>query len=143
MRYSGKNVWLVTGLGFVAIVVAHILPHAFRMPEGAFPALLFGGLMFVGCLLFALSYWALDDIQRQHHMADWYWGSMTGLCLLAGLVLPFMLFDRTAAQALINSTHFGGSPRGYFFCGVIVTLGLFAGGAVLAWLLRRLRWMKQ
>jgi bacteriorhodopsin len=142
MRYSGKNIWLLTGLGIIAVVAAHLLPHAVRGSGlWTFSAIGFGVLMALGCILFGLSAFAMDDIQRQSQRSDWYWGSVVGLCLLCGLVFPFVLFGGglkfIVALLLMHET-----PGGYFFSGVMVTLGLFALGWLLAWLFRRLHWMK-
>jgi hypothetical protein len=142
MRYSEKNIWLLIGLGFAVIVAAHVLPHAVHGSGlWSLPAISFGLLMALGCILFGLSAFALDDIQRQNQRTDWYWGSVVGLCLLCGLVFPFVLFGR-GLEKLVVLSHMHEGPEGYFFCGVMVTLALFFLGWLLAWLFRRLQWMK-
>ncbi|MES2473627.1 MAG: hypothetical protein V4601_12410, partial [Pseudomonadota bacterium] len=83
----------------------------------------------------------MDDIQKQNMKSDWYWGSVAGLCLLCGLVFPYVLFGG-GAEILISFTGLNDTPKGYFLCGVAVTLGLFSLGYTLSYLFRRLRWMK-
>src|SRR5689334_6695636 len=109
MRYSGKNIWLLIGLGLAAIVAAHLLPHAVRLPV-SFSGMGFGLLMALGCLLFGLSAFAMDDIQRQNQRTDWYWGSVVGLCLLCGLVFPYILFGGNL-DAIVAGIHMHTSPQ--------------------------------
>ena len=142
MRYSGWKIWLVIGLGLAAVVAAHLLPHAVRdTGDWSLVAIGFGLLMALGCILFGLSAFAMDDIQRQNQRTDWYWGSVTGLSLLCGLVLPLVLFS-TGLRTIVGLMHMHDTPKGYFFSGVMATLALFALGWLAAWLFRRLRWMK-
>jgi hypothetical protein len=142
MGYSSRNFWLLMGLGLAAIIAAHLLPHAIRGSGGwSVPAIGFGVLMALGCGLFGLSYGAMDDIQKQNIKSDWYWGSVAGLVVLCGLVFPFVLFGDGIAY-LGGLAHKGETPKGYFFAGVMVTVGLFALGWLAMLLVRRLRWMK-
>jgi hypothetical protein len=142
MAYSRRNFWLLLGIGVLVIMSAHLLPHA---THGAglwsVPAVGFGLLMTLGCALGGLSYGAMDDIQKQNMKSDWYWGSLIGLSLFGGVVLPLVLFG-SGPDVLRDLLSLRSSPRGYFFAGVMVTLMLFAGGWVLAFLFRRLSWMK-
>jgi hypothetical protein len=142
MRYSGWKIWLIVGLGLIAIVGAHLLPHAVRdTGDWSVVGIGFGVLMALGCLLFGLSAFVMDDIQRQNLKADWYWGSVAGLSLLCGLALPSVLFT-TGLSHIVEIMHMRETPKGYFFAGVMITLACILAGWVLAWIYRRLRWMK-
>jgi len=145
MRYSPRNFWLLCGLGMAAIVLAHLLPHAVRGSGlWSIPALGFGGLMALGCGLFGLSYGAMDDIQKQNMKSDWYWGSVISFALLCGLLLPYTLFG-SGVEDIAGLLHRGdraGTPKGYFFSGVMTVLGLSTLGYFLVYLVRRLREMK-
>jgi hypothetical protein len=140
MRYSGWKILLVVGLGIAAVVAAHLLPHAVR-GDWSTIGIGFGGLMALGCLLFGLSAFVMDDIQRQNLKTDWYWGCVIGLSALCGLVLPSVLFTPSLGH-IVEVMHMHETPKGYFFSGVMITLASILAGWVLAWGYRRLRWMK-
>ncbi len=143
MRYSSRNFWLLTGLGLALVVGAHLLPHAARGSAlWSASAIGFGAMMLLGCAFAGLSYGAMDDIQKQNMKSDWYWGSMIGIGLLCGLVFPFVLFG-DGVGLISGLFHRTKTPNGYFFCGVMVTLGLFVLGFLVAYLFRRLRWLSK
>src|SRR4051812_3141856 len=102
MGYSRRNFWLLLGLGTAAVIMAHLLPHAMH-GDGLWsvPAIVFGGLMLLGTGLFGISYGAMDDIQRQNMKNDWYWGTVVGLCVLVGVVFPYVLFS-SGAENIAN-----------------------------------------
>ena len=142
MRYSGWKILAVVVLGVAAVVAAHILPHAIRdTGDWSLAGIGFGALMALGCILFGLSAFVMDDIQRQNLKSDWYWGSVVGFCLLCGLVFPLVLFS-TGLQTMVGISHMHDTPKGYFFSGVMITMGSILLGWLLAWLFRRLKWMK-
>jgi hypothetical protein len=140
MRYSGWKISALVGLGLIAVVAAHLLPHAVR-GDWSTVGIGFGALMALGCLLFGLSAFVMDDIQRQNLKTDWYWGSVVGLAVLCGVILPSVLFT-TGLSHIVTVMHMHETPKGYFFSGVMITLALILAGWVLAWGYRRLRWMK-
>ena len=141
MRYSGWKILLVVGLGLVAVVAAHLLPHAVR-GDWSTIGIGFGLLMALGCVLFGLSAFVMDDIQRQNLKNDWYWGSVMGMSLLCGIILPSVLFT-TGLSHILMTTHMQDTPKGYFFSGVMITMACILAGWVLAWAWRRLHWMKR
>lgn len=140
MRYSGWKILLVVGLGLAAVVAAHLLPHAVR-GDWSTIGIGFGVLMALGCLLLGLSAFVMDDLQRQNLKTDWYWGSVAGLSLLCGIVLPSVLFS-TGLGHIVDVMHMHETPKGYFFAGVMITMTCIMAGWVLAWAWRRLHWMK-
>ena len=140
MRYSGWKILALVGLGLLAVVAAHVLPHAVHGGWSTV-GIGFGVLMALGCLLFGLSAFVMDDIQRQNLKTDWYWGSVIGMSLICGLVLPSVLFT-TGLGHIVEVMHMHETPKGYFFSGVMITMLAILLGWGLAWLFRRLKWMK-
>ncbi|HJR57606.1 MAG TPA: hypothetical protein VJ798_13600 [Rhizomicrobium sp.] len=143
MRYSPRNYWVLIGLGMAAIVAAHIFPHAVR-GDGpwSIPAIGFGALVGLGIILAGLSYVAMDDVQKQNLRSDQHWGGVIGTSLLCAVVLPYVLFA-DGLNSLVNLLGQSETPKGFFFSGVLTTLLALAAGVALAFLYRRLRWMKQ
>lgn len=139
MRYSSRNFYLLTGLGVALVLAAGVLRDT---ASGAdlWSAFGFGGLMLLGFAACGLSYGALDDIQKQNLKADWYWGSVIGLSVLCGLVLPFVIFG-SGAENLADFINQDETPRGYFLCGVAASLIPTGVGYFGVVLFRRLRWM--
>lgn len=97
--------------------------------------------MLLGLAASAVAYGAMDDIQKQNLKADWYWGSVIGLGVLCGLVLPFVIFG-AGAETLLGFVKQDDTPRGYFLCGVATALMPLGAGYFAVALFRRLRWMK-
>jgi hypothetical protein len=143
MRYSPRNYWLFIVLGMAAIVAAHLFPHAVR-GDGpwSIPAIGFGVLVGVGIILAALSYVAMDDVQKQNLRSDQHWGGVIGTTLLGALVFPYVLFA-DGLNSIVNFLGQRDTPEGFFFSGVMTTLLTLLVGVALAFLYRRMRWLKK
>lgn len=143
MYYSPRNRWLLVGLGLAAIVAAHLFPSALRgKGPWSLSAIGFGAFVGLGIILAGLSYVAMDDVQKQNLRSDQHWGGVVGMVLLGALILPYVLFG-DGLNAIVTLLGQGETPKGFFFSGVLAALLALAAGVALAFLYRRLRWLKK
>jgi hypothetical protein len=134
MAYSRRRYWLALGAALAIGVAALILrPHSavMTMTMAIAVAAICGPLAF-------LSYFSLDEIQRQNEIRAWYCGGL--LASLFALTPLLLLMSNPMLEAMAgllpNASRMAPdtlhSPRIYFCMGMVVMLAVQAIGHFIA-----------